>query len=109
MTVTAHPESSDLAVVSLHHAKSGDALPVSHYINANGTVRRQDFWAGRPFRLAGFLRNCTSASLDLTHDVFWRDPSAAVGLYAAFLNADGSKQKMPVPVERITTHTRPGA
>ncbi|MDX3661257.1 hypothetical protein PV646_28465 [Streptomyces sp. ID05-26A] len=106
---TVQDDNCDFAVVSLHHAKSGDALPVSHYINADGTVRRQDYWAGKPSRLAGFLCNVTSASLALTHEAFWRNPDAAIGMYAAFLCADGSRLKMPVPVARITTHAKPGA
>jgi hypothetical protein len=94
----------DFAVISLHHAKAGDSLPVTHHINPDGTVRRQDFWDGKPSRLAGFLLGAASAKLDLTHDAFWRAPAAAVGMFAAFLCADGSRLRMPVPVARITTH-----
>lgn len=108
-TTVQQGDNRDFAIVSLHHAKSGDTLPVTHHINADASVRRQDFWQGKPERLAGFLSSFTSPNLDLSFEDFWQNPSAATGKYAAFHCADGSKLKMPVPVERITTHPKAGA
>lgn len=102
-------ETRDVAVVSLHHAKHGDALPVSHYINSDASVRRQNYWQGKPSHLAGFVRYVTSPSLDVPHEAFWRDPMVAVGMYAAFFCSDGSRLVMPTPVERIFIHEKAGA
>jgi hypothetical protein len=102
-------EKSAVDVVTIQPRQTGDKLPIPYHINENGTVRRQEYWKGDPAQLAGFMRRINVHEVDLTHEDFWRDPTAAVGMYPVFIRADGSMFNLTNKVSQVITRALGGA
>lgn len=64
-------------------------LPYPFFVNEDGSVRRQDFWDGRPFKVIGFQTDLAVQQIDLWWADATKDPQKAVGMYVVTADEDG--------------------
>ena len=59
-------------------------LPYPYYVQADGTLGRQDFWKGNPGSLIGFQSRFDHQVLDFDLDDFLENPEIAINKYPVF-------------------------
>lgn len=64
-------------------------LPYPFFVNEDGTVQRQDFWAGKVARVAGFQRDLATMQVDVSWEQAKADVQTVVGLYLVTSDATG--------------------
>lgn len=84
--------------------------PYPFFVRKDGSVGRQDFWAGLVVRVVGFQRDLAVAAVDLSWTEAWADPARAVGMYLVTSNESGEWSTHQTAIESITVEgsERPG-
>ena len=88
-------------------------LPYPFHLDADGNVLRQEFWRGEPVKLLGFQYSPDAQEIGLLaedwlptaasyHSSNVVGPTAVVGLWPVFLDADGSIWSHVYPVDGVT-------
>lgn len=64
-------------------------LPYPFFVNEDGSVRRQDVWAGQVVRVVGFQRDLAVQQIDLWWKQAVQEPERAVGMYLVTADSKG--------------------
>jgi hypothetical protein len=76
--------------VTIRPIARGGVEPYPWHVERDGSIRRQDFWKGHPFELAGFVTHPeATGDIHLTVEQFWEEPGHAVGMWPVFVHGDG--------------------
>ena len=87
-----------------------EPLPYPFYINADGTIDRQDVWKGQPLRLAGFQRDAHVQHVDVLAETWLAELALSeaqgtkpnldvVGMFPVFIDKGGSMWNSTLPIE----------
>ena len=79
--------------------------PYPFFVHPDGTIGRQDFWRGSPFRLEGFQADIRVNTVALFLGEFYANPDRAIGLYPVFSNAGGDMWTLTNPISEVRKET----
>lgn len=64
-------------------------LPYPFYVEEDGSVQRQEFWKGDPYRVIGFQKDLARHEIDLLWQDATKDPQQVVGMYVVTADEKG--------------------
>ena len=74
-------------VIRIQPEENNGTLPYPYFIDKEGSVGRQDFWKGKPFKLIGFSpipeQEFDKRQINLSE--FLESPQKAIGMYPIFM------------------------
>jgi hypothetical protein len=65
-------------------------LPYPFFVNEDGSIRRQDVWNGKPYRVVGFVKDLAVQQVDLWWGHAFKDPQKMIGMYLVTEDSDGT-------------------
>lgn len=79
-------------------------LPYPLHVEEDGSIQRQDFWAGKPLRVIGFANDLARHSIDLWWDDAVKNPQQVVGKYIVTVDKDGTWSSWSSAVSDVEVH-----
>lgn len=77
-------------------------LPYPFHVAEDGSIGRQDFWAGEPLEVIGFQKDLAVEQIDLWWSDCLEDPQAAVGMYVVTRDKNGGMATHVQAIQSVT-------